>query len=182
MKTVSIGLLKRDGFGQRNYNRGIIQIIHKVYIQQNTGNLKLTLPKSSFHSPLCVLTGSVNIVRICEANASTARELKVAPFSNEYQKFLAGSSMTKFTTNSAYSTRNQVMVAHTIPQLSCMNHSVRFPTVWPVWGPPTITPPARPPVSTSALADSSGWCCSISRSRWFEECIVPYGQKTHHSQ
>ncbi len=120
-----------------------------------------------------ILTGSVNIVRRCEANASTARELKAAPFSSEYQKFLLGSSITKFTTNSAYSTRNQVMVAHTIPQLSWMNHSVRFPAVWPAWGPPTITPAARLPVSTSGPADSSGWCCSISRSRWFEDCILP---------
>lgn len=120
---------------------------------------------------LQILTGSVNMVRRCEASASTASELKVAPFSREYQKLLLGSSMTKFTTNSAYSTRNQVMVAHTIPQLSWMNHSVRFPAVWPAWGTPTITPAARLPVSTSAPADSSGWCCSISRSRWFEDCI-----------
>ncbi|TNN55866.1 hypothetical protein EYF80_033944 [Liparis tanakae] len=47
------------------------------------------------------LTGSVIMVRTCEAKASTARELKVAPFSSEYQKFLLGSSITKFTTNSA---------------------------------------------------------------------------------
>lgn len=128
---------------------------------------------SSFLTLPNLLTGSVNMVRRCEANASTASELKVAPFSSEYQKLLLGSSMTKFTTNSAYSTRNQVMPAHTIPQLSCMNHSVRFPAAWPAWGPPTITPAARLPVSTSAPADSSGWCCSISRSRWFEDCILP---------
>ncbi|KAG7237857.1 hypothetical protein INR49_031751 [Caranx melampygus] len=63
-------------------------------------------------------TEAINMVRRCEASASTARELKVAPFRSEYQKLFAGSSITKFTTNSAYSTRNQVMVAHTIPQLS----------------------------------------------------------------
>lgn len=117
------------------------------------------------------------MVRICEANASTASELKAAPFSNEYQKFLLGSSMTKFTTNSAYSTRSQVMVAHTIPQLSWMNHIVRFPAAWPMWVLPTITPAARLPASTSAPAESSGWCCSISRSRWFEDCILPYESK-----
>lgn len=71
----------------------------------------------SFH-PFPVLTGSVSMVRRCEASASTASELKKAPFRSVYQKFFAGRSMTKLTTNSAYSTRNQVMVAHTIPQLS----------------------------------------------------------------
>lgn len=115
------------------------------------------------------------MVRTCEAKASTARELNVAPFSSEYQKLLPGSSMTKFTTKLAYSTRNQVMPAHTIPQLSWMNHMVRFPPAWPAWTPPTIAPAARLPVSTSAPADSSGWCCSVSRSRWFEDCILPCG-------
>lgn len=112
------------------------------------------------------------MVRTCEARASTAKELKAAPFSSEYQKLLLGSSITKFTTNSAYSTRNQVIVAHTIPQLSWMNHRVRLPDVWPMWALPTMTPAARPALSTSAPADSSGWCCSISRSRWFEDCIL----------
>lgn len=136
---------------------------------------KLLLPASfTLHD---ILTGSVNMVRTCEASASTARELKAAPFSSEYQKLLLGSSITKFTTNSAYSTRSQVIVAHTIPQLSWMNHSVRFPAACPMWALPTMTPAARLPLSTSAPADSSGWCCSISRSRWFEDCILSWVER-----
>ncbi|KAA8595463.1 hypothetical protein FQN60_010754 [Etheostoma spectabile] len=56
-----------------------------------------------------------------------------------------------------------------------MNHIVRFPEVWPAWGPPTITPAAKLPVSTSAPADSSGrelqdlpgcsHCCHVSLKR-----------------
>lgn len=86
------------------------EILHATVLKCSLGLVFPTL--------LNILTGSVNMVRRCETNASTARELKVAPFSSEYQKLLLGNNMTKFTTNSAYNTRNQVMVAHTIPQLS----------------------------------------------------------------
>jgi len=47
------------------------------------------------------LTGSVHMARACEASASAARLLKSAPFSRLYSRFLAGSSMTKATTNCA---------------------------------------------------------------------------------
>lgn len=97
------------------------------------------------------------MVRRCDASASTAKKLKATPLMSEYQKLLEGRSMTKFTTNSAYSTRNHVMEAHTIPQPSWMNQT-------------------RPTVTSSSPLHSRGWCCSTSRSRCPEVCILLYLQ------
>lgn len=58
----------------------------------------------------------------CEARARKARMLNSVPFTMLYVRFLEGSSITNSTTNSAYNTRIQEMMAHTMPQMSLMNH------------------------------------------------------------
>lgn len=57
-----------------------------------------------------------------EARARKARVLNRVPFTILYIRFLEGSSITNNTTNSAYKTSSQVMMAHTMPQASLMNH------------------------------------------------------------
>lgn len=58
----------------------------------------------------------------CEARARKARVLNRVPFTMLYVRFLEGSSITNSTTNSAYNTSSQVMMAHTMPHASLMNH------------------------------------------------------------
>lgn len=57
-----------------------------------------------------------------EARARKARVLNRVPFTILYIRFLEGNSITNNTTNSAYKTSSQVMMAHTMPQASLMNH------------------------------------------------------------
>ena len=68
------------------------------------------------------LTGSVHMALRCEARARKASVLNKVPFTMLYVRFLEGSSITNSTTNSAYNTSSHVITAHTMPQVSLMNH------------------------------------------------------------
>lgn len=69
------------------------------------------------------LTGSENIVRICEAYARNASALKMIMFTVLYTGYGLGKMITTITTNSAYAISIHVITAQMMPQMSCTHHA-----------------------------------------------------------
>lgn len=65
-----------------------------------------------------MLTGSENIVRICDAYAKNANKLKITMFIVLYTGYGLGKMMTTITTNSAYKISIHVITAQIIPHIS----------------------------------------------------------------
>jgi len=70
---------------------------------------------------LCIHTGSVNIVRRWEAIARKAKIWNITMLTHWKIGYGHGSSVTKVTTNSAYSINSHVNIAHIIPHMSWKN-------------------------------------------------------------
>lgn len=68
-----------------------------------------------------LLTGSENIVRICDAYAKNANKLKMTILMVLYTGYGLGSIITTITTNSAYKINNHVIIAQIMPQISYRN-------------------------------------------------------------
>lgn len=67
---------------------------------------------------LNLLTGSENIVRICDAYAKNASKLKMTMLIVLYTGYGLGNIMTTITTNSAYKISSHVIIAHIMPHMS----------------------------------------------------------------
>lgn len=67
---------------------------------------------------MCIVTGSVSMVRTCEVNASVASPTNMSELTALYSTLCPGRMITHSTTNTAYRIRNHVNITQIIPQMS----------------------------------------------------------------
>lgn len=88
---------------------------HEQHNYKKFINIVVVMPTT----PRLLLTGSENIVRMCDANAINANTLKMIMLMVLYIGYGLGIIITAITTNSAYKIKSHVITAQMIPQISC---------------------------------------------------------------